>query len=142
MNTLYLMQGVPGSGKSYVAERMQRGFEHCHICSTDDYHFEDGKYIFKPHKLAEYHKMNLDCACDLLAQGHTVIVDNTNIQRWQCREYVKFAVERGIPVVFVRVTGNFQNTHGVPQEAINKMLASMEVLTVESVLASKAPWEK
>jgi len=140
-NTLYVMQGVPGSGKSYVAEGLSNGLD-ADVCSTDDYFYAGKNYIFRPEKLAEYHGMNLKRACGLLDEGRTVILDNTNIQRWQSREYVKFAVDRNIPVVFIRVTGNFNTVHGVPAHKIEEMRQQMEVLTVESVLASKAPWEK
>ncbi len=141
MNTLYVMQGPPGSGKSYVANALSEGLD-ADVCSTDDYFYEGTFYNFQPSKLVENHAKNLKRACDLLEHGRTVIVDNTNIQRWQCREYVRFAVNKGIPVVFIRCTGQFNTVHGVPPDKIEQMRASLEDLTVESVLNSKAPWEK
>ena len=133
---LYIMQGVPGSGKSYVASHMQFGLSNCVVFSTDDYHYENGEYKFKPEKLGEFHELNYQRTVKFLQEGKTVIVDNTNLQRWTVKKYVQFAVENNIPVVFIRVTGNFQNTHGVPPEKIEQMKAAIENLTVESV-----PWE-
>lgn len=146
--TLYVMQGPSGAGKSTIANAIRAtvpmwpGKSGCMICSTDDLFYEDGVYNFRPEKLPEFHAMNLANAKQFMDEGYSVIVDNTNIQRWQCREYVKYAVAKGIPVVFVRVNGRFSNLHGVPDEKVEQMRAGMEDLTVESVLASKAPWEK
>lgn len=77
----------------------------------------------------------------LLDEGWTVVVDNTNIQRWACREYVRHAVRLGVRVEFVRMTGRFRNEHGVPAEAVESMRSNMEDLTLEAVLASCTPWE-
>lgn len=143
---LYIIQGPPGSGKSYVANMLANGLQSCFmkviICSTDDFFMVDGVYKFDPSKLPEYHRKNLEKAIEHMRLGYNVIVDNTNVQRWQCREYVRFAVENNIPVNFIRVTGDWGNSHGVPSESVEKMESQMEDLTVESVLMAKAPWEK
>ena len=140
MNVLYIMQGIPGSGKSFIANHMQMAMgDNCVVYSTDEFHYEGDKYVFKPDKLSEFHRLNLIRSIAALAEGKTVIVDNTNITRWQCAGYVQFAVANNIPVVFVRVTGEFKSIHDVPQHKIDRMKAQMEELTIESVLASKAP---
>ena len=139
--TLYVMQGPAGSGKSSVA-RCLLGAGQSQICSTDDFFKDDsGRYNFLPEKLREFHQRNLDRAKGLMDEGFSVILDNTNIKPWECREYVKHAVKLGISVVFIRVTGNFPNVHGVSPEKVIQQRNSMEDLTLESVLSSKAPWE-
>lgn len=140
--TLYIMQGPSGAGKSTVAQKIQFATANTVICSTDDLFYEDGVYNFRPAMLPAFHKKNLERTIDALKAGKSVIVDNTNIQRWQCREYVRFAVDNGISVVFIRVNGRFKNAHGVPDDKVEQMRAGMEDLDVASVLASKAPWEK
>lgn len=134
--TLYIMQGASGSGKSTIAHFIQASVPNCKICSTDHHFYENGVYNFRPEKLGEFHSLNLVNAKRYLDEGKSVIVDNTNIKRWQCREYVKYAHEKGIHVVFLRVNGNFQNQHGVPPEKVAEMRNQMENLTLESVLAS------
>lgn len=140
---LYIMQGVPGSGKSTIAEFISSGITllegecNCLVCSTDDYFVTgNGHYEFKFEKLDEYHKMNFQRTCEHLKNGLSVIVDNTNILRKHAKPYVEFAVSLNIPVVFIRVNGNFISTHGVPQKTIDKMREQMQNLTVESVLNS------
>jgi hypothetical protein len=102
----------------------------------------DGVYKFDPSKLGTYHAINLKLSIAALEAGKTVIVDNTNTCRWECKGYVEAAVRLNIPVFFHRAEGNFDNTHGVPTDKVQLMKKRLETLTVETVLASKAPWEK
>jgi predicted kinase len=142
VSTLYVMQGPPGSGKSWMANAIVLYAIDCTIYATDEYHIDaDGVYRFKPEMLAEFHARNLQRSCNAMQEGRSVIVDNTNIAAWQAREYVRYAVAHGVAVVFIRVTGTFPNVHGVPQDIMDKMRGAMEDLTVESVLASKTPQE-
>ena len=138
MQTLYIMQGPPGGGKSTLAQAISNSVSSA-ICSTDDFfHTTDG-YKFDPAKLNEYHGRNLSHAIKALRLGHSAIIDNTNIHAWQARSYVEYAVANKIPVVFIRVDGRFKSNHGVPQELVDKMRASMENLTVESCLTAVRP---
>lgn len=143
--TLYIIQGPPGSGKSFISSMLCNGLKSCFhdvvVYSTDDFFMEDGIYNFSAALLPEHHKSNFEWTCVALKQGKSVIVDNTNIHRWNCRDYVEFAAANSIPVVFIRVTGNYKNIHGVPDKIVEKMKNEMEDLTVESVLKSKKPWE-
>ena len=138
---LIIMQGPPGSGKTTIAEEQLAEEYDAEIYSTDDFFTEDGVYNFDISKLNENHQKNQDRTFKALKEGKNVIVDNTNIMRWHCKAYVQAAVELGIEVKFVRAEGDYKTIHGVPQDKIEQMRASMEDLTVESVLASKAPWE-
>lgn len=138
--TLYVLQGPPGGGKSTLA-CMISAFTGALICSTDDFFMKDGEYVFNPAKLAEYHAANQARVAKALADGHSVIVDNTNTKRWEAKPYLTEAVRLDIPIVFIRVDGCFQSRHGVPPERIQQMRAAMENLDLLTCLAAKAPWE-
>lgn len=145
MNILVMMQGHSGSGKSTLAKQIQKVlamFCACEIYSTDELFFVNGVYTFDPKKLPWNHKRNLDRTITALEAGYSVIVDNTNIQRWQAKPYVEYAVARKIPVVFVRAEGNFQNVHGVPAEKVEQMKSQLEDLDIPSVLASRSPFDR
>jgi predicted kinase len=131
-----LMQGQPGSGKSWLAAELSKEYDAV-ICCTDDFFAESGKYEFQFSKLAENHKRNQEKAEKLMREGKSVIIDNTNIQAWQCKPYVKVAMELGIPTKYVRATGNYTNVHGVPPYKVEQMRQQMEELTDEAVLNSK-----
>lgn len=143
MQRLIIMQGVPGSGKSTLARLMQlnpeKG-EYIVVCSTDDYFTKNGVYTFDSTKLPENHRKNFHYAIRKLSEGYTVIVDNTNIQAWQAKPYVAFAVDCNIPVEFIRCVGDFTSVHNVPESTVERMKSQLETLTVETVLASKSPY--
>lgn len=132
MSTLYIMQGPPGSGKSTIAKILSESYGNgfFRICSTDHY-FEDpsGDYVFIREDLAKNHKLNQEAVVAALDFGFNVIVDNTNIKKEHARPYVEMAKARGIPIVIIRVCGNFKNIHGVPQDVVDRMHNQMEDLT-------------
>lgn len=135
---LFVMQGAAGSGKSHVAAGLSRAFDAV-IVSADSRRYQNGVYVYDPATDGAIHEATQREACDWMQQGRAVVVDNTNIKRWQCKPYVAEAVRLGIPVVFVRCTGEYPNRHGVPEEVVARMRAGMEDLTVASVLAAEAP---
>lgn len=144
--TLYILQGASGAGKSTYARSLKEMHE-CHgqvcvVCSTDDYFIKDGKYIFDGQKLGQYHKMNQMLAKAFMSIGTNVVVDNTNIEAWQCKPYVVHALSLGMTVRFIRLEGKFPNIHGCPEAKVLSMRNALEELTIESVLASKSPFEK
>ena len=142
MQTMYILQGAPGSGKSTVAAILQAGigFDKATICETDSFFYVNGEYRFDPTKLAEYHGYNVGRAMNALNYGASPIIGNTNSQNWEVRPYVELAVARGVPVVFVRCEGKFRNIHGVPPDAVERIRARMETLSVEAALKAVRPF--
>jgi predicted kinase len=136
---LIVMQGASGSGKSTEAAKLSQQFNAV-IVSTDDEFTENGVYTFNVALLGVNHNKTQQKAAKLLAEGKNVIVDNTNLQRWECRPYVEAALKHGHEVQFVRCEGTWQNVHGVPQDRVEMMRRRMEDLTVENVMASKKPF--
>lgn len=151
--TLVLMRGLPGSGKSTLAreiaqDHLSYGGNSVAICSTDDYHMENGEYVFKPKMLGDFHVRNQMRAYDLISNGvELVIVDNTNIKRKDMMVYInnagscKYQVEEIIIGEEILVPNmdtsphDFmdyvtlcaqRNTHGVPQDVIERMARKFE----------------
>jgi len=102
--------------------------------------------------LGKMHSQNLKDAMESMKAGITpVIVDNTNIKQNEPKAYVKAALEMGFAdnnIKFVDVgTAGLEaaqlaarNTHGVPLEKIEAMIASHTAqgpLTLKSILDSK-----
>lgn len=128
---LYIMRGLPGSGKSTKANELagKRG----QIFSTDDYFMDNGEYRFDAARLPEYHKRNLDAASIAMRRGTgTVVIDNTNIEPWHFEKYVEAGRLYGYDINFVEFDPtNYsdekikelasRNTHQVPESAIRMM---------------------
>lgn len=139
---LIIMQGPSGSGKTTIAKKLAKKYDAV-IYSTDDYFYnDDGDYNYNPKMFAAFHRKNQYRSIQALREGKSVIVDNTNIQRWECKPYVEAAVDLQIDILFVRADGDFDSIHNVPREKIREARKRMEELTVESVLKSRAPWER
>lgn len=134
VNTVYIMRGIPGSGKStrakqIVAERGGDGVIH----STDTFHYVDGEYRWKPENVYRYHNYNFEFFCRSLEQRvPTVVVDNTNIRRKHFARYVVAAEAAGYEVVEVAmpmITAEeaFKRCiHNVPLEHIQKKIDMWE----------------
>ncbi len=103
--TAIIMRGLPGAGKSsraaeLAAEAAAQGSS-CAVHSTDSFFVDaaTGRYVFDPTMLSANHERNRTAFTASLAAGTLlVIVDNTNLQRWQYEPYVKAAWLAGYEV--------------------------------------------
>ncbi|XP_037655763.1 NEDD4-binding protein 2-like 1 isoform X5 [Choloepus didactylus] len=86
---LYLLRGLPGSGKTTLARQLQHDFPRALVFSTDDFFFrEDGTYEFNPDFLEEAHDWNQKRARRAMRGGASpIIIDNTNLHAWEMQPY-------------------------------------------------------
>ena len=126
-----IIRGIPGSGKSTLAKTLvgESGVIH----STDDLFLVEGVYKFDPKSLGKHHEANYNAFKKSILSGISpVILDNTNTQKWEYEKYQKLAEEMGYEVEIVKVPhidpvlASKRNTHGVPEDAIRRMLARWE----------------
>ncbi len=137
MKQLIIMRGWPSSGKSTEAARWEANQEAV-VCSADHYFVdkETGEYRWDPRKIGEAHAHCRGKAEGLMAAGyHTVVVDNTNIQKWQFATYLELAERYGYHVDYDCGRAPWRNdaeecasrnVHGVPVETIRKMMEQFE----------------
>jgi len=135
MKTVYIMRGIPGSGKSSIAWDLPAlvicGSSAIH--STDDLCMVDGVYQFDAELAPQRHAQNLENFKASLEKGvEVVVVDNTNVKVQQYEPYVTEARAAGYRVAFVELLHPTldeaveRNTHGVPLETINQMILDWE----------------
>jgi len=138
--TLIIMRGLPGSGKStYVKEN----FPDAVVCSADSFFLnEDGEYIFVNWKLQQAHQHCFRTFIDAVtSDAETIVIDNTNICRWEYENYTFMAEKFGYRIRIIRM--NFlesdiplfgkRNVHGVPEFKINQMFERFEDDTTEEI---------
>lgn len=146
--TLYIMQGVPGSGKSTFAE-MIREKTHGVIFSTDDYWYETTNewgqtyrgetYNFNGDKLGIAHRWNQKrCLDAMLKDRQSIIIDNTNIKRKDAQVYKDLAALFDYDVQIVRVEvpleiaiarqADRSEDRRIPEAVIKRMHETMERL--------------
>ncbi|XP_071990491.1 NEDD4-binding protein 2-like 1 [Engystomops pustulosus] len=148
---LYLLRGLPGSGKSSLARKLKRDFPSALVFSTDDYFLaEDGSYSYDPDLLQDAHKWNQKRARKAMSRGRTpIIIDNTNILAWHMKPYAVMALENGYGVIFQEPNTHWKfnvrelarrNSHGVPREKIQRMKEAYEHnVTFNIVLRAENP---
>ena len=130
MKTLYLVRGVPGSGKSTFAKSL--GGTHF---ETDSYFMVDGEYKFDFTKLKEAHKWCQDSVNTSMILNHTtgshevIVVSNTFTQEWEMKPYFEMAESWGYRVFSIIVENRHGgvNEHGVPEDKIEVMKTRFEV---------------
>jgi len=118
---LFIVRGIPGSGKSSLAELLTPP---SNICTADDYHMKDGKYDWKPENVKKAHDACQSQAAMLMRLGKTpVVIANTSTTVKEMKPYYDLAEKYGYTVFSVIVENRHGgvNEHNVPEETLEKM---------------------
>jgi len=143
--TLYIMRGLPGSGKSTLSEHLGEGGV---ILASDDFFMVDGEYRFDKDKLKEAHPWNWGRVENAMKQHISPIVaDSTNVESWEMRPYVELALKYGynIEIKEPQTPWKFnaeelakRNTHGVPLHKIQESIEEWDHdPTIDDILGSE-----
>lgn len=123
---LYILRGIPGCGKTTLAEDLANAFGLLPgiVCCADDYHMIDGEYRWKPENVEYSHKACQN-KCRFLMYGNSprVIISNTNVTESDINIYIKMANEYGYKVFSLVVENRHGNisVHNVPDSTLDKM---------------------
>ncbi len=123
---IYLVRGIPGSGKSTFAKTL--GGEHYEA----DMFFIDanGEYKFDGSKIKWAHEWCQDMVyMDMIKEIPKIVVSNTFTQEWEMRPYFELAKNYGYKVFSVVVENRHggTNQHEVPEEVLTKMCERFEI---------------
>lgn len=127
--TLIILRGIPGCGKSTIAELLSENGKYPIACA-DDYHMVNGEYIWKAENIKASHAACQDkVAMEMILGTPKIFVANTNTTESEMEPYFILAKEFNYKVVTLIVEnrhGN-SNVHNVPQETIKKMTNRFEI---------------
>lgn len=131
MKTLYIVRGLPGSGKSTFAKKLVHDVDFL-ICEADKYFIdkENGEYKFDASKIKDAHKW-----CQELVETYMkdsllndqfyreIVVSNTFTQEWEMEPYFELAKKYGYTIFSVIVENRHggKNVHGVPDDKLQIM---------------------
>lgn len=122
MKTLLLLRGLPGNGKSTLAEKIKwmGGME----ISADEFHMINGIYNWKPERVGYAHaKCQEYTEMWMKRDVLTIAVHNTFTTEKEMKPYYELAEKYGYMVhsLIVENRHGGTNVHDVPEETIDKM---------------------
>ncbi|MAP23681.1 MAG: hypothetical protein CL582_22355 [Alteromonadaceae bacterium] len=124
---LYILRGLPGSGKSGLAEEIIT--DHGKMFSADDYFEKSGEYVYNPAALPEAHAECRENVRRAMESKHRkIVVHNTFSKRWEAEPYFALAKKFGYSVAVVECQSDFGSIHDVPDDKILNMIERWEPL--------------
>jgi predicted kinase len=123
---LYIVRGIPGSGKSTFAKTL--GGQHYEA----DMFFIDGngEYKFDGSKIKLAHNWcMIQTQKAMVDDEPKIVVSNTFTQEWEMETYFKLAEEYGYKVfsIVVENVHGGKNIHNVPEDKIKQMRNRFEI---------------
>ena len=132
---LFLVRGLPGSGKSTFAKHIWNDYA---ICEADQYFIdkETSEYKFDASKLREAHEWCRNQVETRMIDHQAnpqyypeIVVSNTFTQEWEMQAYLELAKKYGYRVTTLIVENRHGNSniHGVPDDKLEIMRNRFEI---------------
>jgi len=135
---MLIMRGLPGSGKSFLVKQIKLKYPQSVSVSADDYFMVDGQYKFQAKLLKEAHEFSQStCEYHCRENKSVIIVDNTNVKRWEMSNYLVLAEKYRYTVVLVEPQTPWKfdathlaarNSHGVDMKVLQKRLKEYQTI--------------
>jgi predicted kinase len=132
---IFLVRGLPGSGKSTFANHIWNNYA---ICEADQYFIdkETSEYKFDATKLREAHEWCRNQVETRMIDHQSnpqyypeIVVSNTFTQEWEMQAYFDLAEKYGYRVTTLIVENRHGNSniHGVPDDKLEIMRNRFEI---------------
>lgn len=121
---LYLIRGLPGSGKSTFAKTLALGIKAYHFEADQYFMDESGKYTWIPELVSRAHywcqRMTEEAMRD---SSLPVVVSNTFTTEKELKPYLQLAEQYGysVTVMIIENRHGGESIHSVPEETMTKM---------------------
>lgn len=117
---IYLVRGLPGSGKSTFAKSL--GLKHF---EADMFftHPITGEYEFNPRKISSAHDWCVENVELTMKGGESLVVSNTFTQEWEMKPYFELAEKYGYSIFSIIIENRHEgkNIHDCPEDKVEVM---------------------
>lgn len=131
---LFLVRGLPGSGKSTFANAIWNEYA---VCEADKFFYDkEGNYNYDPSKIKDAHAWCKN-EVETRMKDHQVnqqfypeiAVSNTFTQEWEMEDYFKLAEKYNYKVISLIIENRHggKNVHGVPDDKLEIMKNRFEI---------------
>lgn len=129
MKNMYLIRGLPGSGKSTFAETIADALDAQHFEHDRYLYTDEGEYLWTPARMAYAYRQCLRDTEDAMSSDFNVVVSNVFPTGKSMKNYRKLAEKYGYRVTYIVVENRRGgvNIHDVPQEALDDMRKAFQV---------------
>jgi predicted kinase len=123
---LYIVRGIPGSGKSTFAKTLTENHVEADIYFLDD----NSNYVFDITKIKDAHRWCQTIVEEWMeSEQEKITVSNTFTQEWEMEVYFELSKKYGYKVFTIVVENrhNGVNQHNVPEDKIQIMKDRFEI---------------
>ena len=125
MSKLTLIRGIPGAGKSTLADMLvligkSAGVDTVHY-EADQLFMKNGKYEFNASLLSQAHELCQQNTFEALGNGKSVVVANTFVTIKELKPYFQIAKDFDLVPHVILCQSNYGSVHGVPEDTLRSM---------------------
>lgn len=129
MARLYLIRGLPGSGKTTFAKSL----DIFHV-EQDMFLVRNGEYVWGKHLVKNAVAFCQGAALNAMLLGIDLVVSNTFTRLFEMQIYLDMAKHFNYEVCVFKACGTFGSVHNVPEEAMKAMKNRWEAFEGEVLL--------